>query len=492
MVSHSLSSGELRRRLGDACERALALSALDAGARALSALAEQRARELEDVRRAAPVSGRQGRRSASELSAALTASAGGPAAAADERPAGTPAAPRSQPADVSGLRARRVVTGLEEQFRGRLEALIGEVAVQAAAREQAHLSVPPASPLLSSTAQSERDAGGEDAGVGSNDSGAESDDGSISDSSGIGVSAAANEVAQVEALRTVSTMLQSSFARELDSLMHDMFEAHDGAALDPNATVLQPPGWFAGNPRRRGSLSEAPPQRSVQTGTAVALLADAGAQATPLRTGAGMGVGVGGRALNGEERELLSAGSVSQRVEQLARQVAEMSALLRLQMDMQTEMQRLLRQDVAAALPERNDNANATPPEELVRWEAVQAGTCAVCHTAGIDCLLYRCGHMVCGTCAVWAPKLRFCSFLSHSKLTTLCRSFPNTVHLHGLRAGHNAARGSAEAALPALPRAHSRGRASVWRAARGWRWRRRGPGCRRRLRGVVKPSYIQ
>ncbi|CAF3939114.1 unnamed protein product [Rotaria magnacalcarata] len=83
-------------------------------------------------------------------------------------------------------------------------------------------------------------------------------------------------------------------------------------------------------------------------------------------------------------------------IDELSTRLDSMQQMLQLMFTMQTDMQRLLRQDVASALT-NSSTSTINPPTQ-----PVQAGHCTVCLSAIADTVLYRCGHLcVCYMCGL-------------------------------------------------------------------------------------------
>lgn len=92
-------------------------------------------------------------------------------------------------------------------------------------------------------------------------------------------------------------------------------------------------------------------------------------------------------------------------VDELSSRLDTMQQMLQLMFNMQVDMQRSIRQEVASALTNtRNPTTTATP----VANNPVDAGRCTICLTAVADTVLYRCGHLcVCYTCGLHLQQAR-------------------------------------------------------------------------------------
>ncbi|KAG0557271.1 hypothetical protein KC19_11G115600 [Ceratodon purpureus] len=96
---------------------------------------------------------------------------------------------------------------------------------------------------------------------------------------------------------------------------------------------------------------------------------------------------------------------------------AEMRRTLEACMDMQYELQRSVRQEVAGAL--QRMYAGRDVPEEALdgsKWKSVEKGICCICCDKQINSLLYRCGHMC--TCLDCANEM-----VSNSGTCPMCRA---------------------------------------------------------------------
>jgi len=79
-------------------------------------------------------------------------------------------------------------------------------------------------------------------------------------------------------------------------------------------------------------------------------------------------------------------------VRELEREVAVLKNVVNASFDLQLDMQRAIRQEVAAAISGRSG--------QEVDCAAVRKGVCTICMEAPIDSLLYACGHMcTCSAC---------------------------------------------------------------------------------------------
>ncbi|KAL6516720.1 hypothetical protein OROGR_020025 [Orobanche gracilis] len=84
--------------------------------------------------------------------------------------------------------------------------------------------------------------------------------------------------------------------------------------------------------------------------------------------------------------------------------LTNMQSMLEHCLDMQTELQRSVRQEISAALNRSfltRDESKESVFHGESQWDYVRRGICCVCRDGKIDSLLYRCGHMcTCSKCA--------------------------------------------------------------------------------------------
>jgi len=101
--------------------------------------------------------------------------------------------------------------------------------------------------------------------------------------------------------------------------------------------------------------------------------------------------------------------SVALEMAALRAQVTELKNMMTLSFDMQLDIQRSIRQEVAAALSCSNSaNSNTAVPNHLSsandesNTRPADKGSCIICLDKSIDSVLYQCGHMcVCMTCGL-------------------------------------------------------------------------------------------
>lgn len=86
-----------------------------------------------------------------------------------------------------------------------------------------------------------------------------------------------------------------------------------------------------------------------------------------------------------------------------------MQQMLQLMFNMQIDMQRAIRQEVASALTNNRTGTNTNCATSIpLANHPVDAGQCTICLTAVADTVLYRCGHLcVCYTCGLHLQQAR-------------------------------------------------------------------------------------
>lgn len=100
-----------------------------------------------------------------------------------------------------------------------------------------------------------------------------------------------------------------------------------------------------------------------------------------------------------------SFSELQQDLQDMRAQVVELKQMMKVSFDLQLDIQRSIRQEVAAALAAfSNPAASAAPASPILSGahNAVSSGNCIICSEASIDCVVYRCGHMcVCMACGL-------------------------------------------------------------------------------------------
>lgn len=130
----------------------------------------------------------------------------------------------------------------------------------------------------------------------------------------------------------------------------------------------------------------------------------------------------------------MSSGSslvdMKQEMNEMKAQLLEMKQLMRLSFDLQLDIQRSIRQEVAAAF-----SAQCQPlPVSFVRpstdgnhvdVHVVQSGHCTICSEASIDTVIYRCGHMcVCMACGMELKAQGLKCPICRAPITDLIRAY--------------------------------------------------------------------
>ncbi|XP_072177237.1 uncharacterized protein [Diadema setosum] len=86
-------------------------------------------------------------------------------------------------------------------------------------------------------------------------------------------------------------------------------------------------------------------------------------------------------------------------MESLRSRMDELHEMVRMSMEMQLDLQRAIRQEVAAALHQQN---GTTPTPASMATHPASEGNCIICLDKEVDAVLYQCGHMcVCLTCGL-------------------------------------------------------------------------------------------
>ncbi|XP_071828378.1 uncharacterized protein [Apostichopus japonicus] len=118
-----------------------------------------------------------------------------------------------------------------------------------------------------------------------------------------------------------------------------------------------------------------------------------------------LGINPSGAAGGGSTQEInMNSHTLTHEMTTLRNQMVELQNMVKVSFDLQLDLQRSIRQEVAAALhnsPGGNlENAVAAPPNRDVH--PAEEGHCIICLDKSIDSVLYQCGHMcVCLTCGL-------------------------------------------------------------------------------------------
>ena len=130
----------------------------------------------------------------------------------------------------------------------------------------------------------------------------------------------------------------------------------------------------------------------------------------------------------------ISSGSsmtdLKQEMLEMKAQLLEMKQLMRLSFDLQLDIQRSIRQEVAAAFSTQCQPSSAPfrqPSIEggQVNVHLVQSGHCTICSEASIDSVIYRCGHMcVCMACGMELKAQGLKCPICRAPITDLIRAY--------------------------------------------------------------------
>ncbi|XP_047977428.1 uncharacterized protein LOC125219487 [Salvia hispanica] len=215
--------------------------------------------------------------------------------------------------------------------------------------------------------------------------------------------------------RCVSSLLHSSFRESLNHVLQSHMERLGHASVDWEPDSASFPPHIEQDPEQVDSeQSLAPSERNsfMQSSTlfeASQQLWDEDLQVTDCAR----------HHLNqqfGTEWEVINILRID--MARLLQRMNNMKGMLEACMDLQIELQRLLHQEVSAAL-NRPISSEDAPKDNRVHDESqldhVKRGICCVCQHSKIDSLLYRCGHMC--TCTNCAENL----VQSHGKCPMCC-----------------------------------------------------------------------
>ncbi|CAH1784023.1 unnamed protein product [Owenia fusiformis] len=90
--------------------------------------------------------------------------------------------------------------------------------------------------------------------------------------------------------------------------------------------------------------------------------------------------------------------AVTREMQMMKRQMEEMKNMMKMSFNLQMDIQRSIRQEVAAALAQVTGGSGVQEPVRATR--PVRDSHCIICLEAHADCVLYQCGHMcLCYSC---------------------------------------------------------------------------------------------
>ncbi|XP_077992283.1 uncharacterized protein LOC144446403 [Glandiceps talaboti] len=103
------------------------------------------------------------------------------------------------------------------------------------------------------------------------------------------------------------------------------------------------------------------------------------------------------------EEEMSYMSNANPMLETMRQELEELKNMVRMNFEMQLDIQRAIRQEVAAALATVAGGSNASPScAPASTAQPLQDGNCLICLDRGVDSVLYQCGHMcVCMTCGL-------------------------------------------------------------------------------------------
>lgn len=333
----------------------------------------------------------------------------------EERP------PSSAAGELGLLRQRRAVTGLREGFRFRLETVLRGQANYRSGVERADVHGPPRRRL---NQQSILPSGGGNQAV----SGGSQSEGVSRDWQGI---AAARRVSELQTLeestaynmelqellgrRSVTNVLASEFRDRLDHLIRSFIhsQGHTPVAWDftrAGRTGVPPQQQPRQQEQQQQEQRQVPNEgegmvNGIQLPPAVAPPPPPPPPPQPIwQQELQQGTWPRSSLHRPSYLELESINELRTDVSKLQHGMSDLHRMMETCMEMQLELQRAVRQELAGALQRMYDGK---VPDEAIdgsKWISVKRGLCCVCCDKIIDSLLYRCGHMC--TCLKCASEL--------------------------------------------------------------------------------------